>query len=114
MYRDSIGNKGHELLASYRNIFTNSDGRADIIRNIWLFIPFGAILYKLCPHIKVLLIPFVLSVAIETIQYYTSMGFCELDDIISNSLGGCIGFYTGKLTEEFIDRINKWNRIHSA
>lgn len=85
------------LFWSYRRILRNSRVRADILKNIWLFIPLGAILYKLCPRCVILLVPVMLSAAIEGVQYITGTGLCELDDIISNSLGGIIGYETGRL-----------------
>ena len=39
----------------------------------------------------VLLIPFVMSVAIETTQYITGLGIAELDDVFGNTMGGWIG-----------------------
>ncbi len=82
---------------SYRKIFSDSDTRADILKNIWLFIPLGAILYRIYPNDKVLLIPVLLSILIEAIQYFSGTGFCEIDDVISNGLGGAIGYGMGGL-----------------
>lgn len=76
----------------YRKLFTDSEARADIIKNIWLFIPFGAILFQLYPSKRVIIIPVVFSIIIEGAQFFTGMGICELDDVISNGLGGMIGF----------------------
>ncbi len=39
----------------------------------------------------VLLIPFVMSVAIETTQYVTGLGIAEFDDVFGNTMGGWIG-----------------------
>ena len=94
---------------SYKKIFADSDARADILKNIWLFIPFGAILYRIYPDWKMLLIPLGLSILIETIQYITGTGFCEVDDVISNTLGGLIGYEMEKLAT---DLKNKWLRNH--
>ena len=85
------------ILWNYRRIFTNSNARADVLKNIWLFVPLGAILYRLCPKKIVLFVPFALSVIIEGIQYFTGTGYCELDDIISNGLGGIAGYCLGSL-----------------
>lgn len=38
-----------------------------------------------------LLIPFVMSVAIETTQYITGLGIAEFDDVFGNTMGGWIG-----------------------
>lgn len=76
---------------------TNKEVWSDVLRNIWLFIPFGTILYKLCPKRIILLIPFLISIVIELTQYATGIGFCELDDILNNSIGGMIGYCVGVL-----------------
>ena len=76
--------------------------RADILKNIWLFIPLGAILYKLYPHKRILIVLFLLSITIELAQYFTETGFCEFDDVVSNSLGGAIGYGAGMLLNPLI------------
>ncbi len=96
---DSAGYSG--LLWYYRRIIFDSEARADIIKNIWLFIPLGAVLYRLYPKTTVLIIPVALSALIEGIQLLAGIGTCELDDIISNGIGGWIGFSMGKLADDF-------------
>ena len=97
LFRDNEKRKSFELFASYKYFFVDGEKRADVLKNIWLFIPFGAILYRLSPQKTVLLIPLALSALIEGIQYYTGTGFCELDDVISNCFGGWVGFESAKL-----------------
>lgn len=98
MFRESgEGKMNLEFFWSYKSLFTNSENRADILKNIWLFIPFGAILYRLYPRKTALLIPVVLSMLIEAIQYFARLGICEFDDVISNGIGGGIGFITSML-----------------
>ena len=101
---DSAGYSG--LLQYYRRILFDSEARADIIKNIWLFIPLGAVLYRLYPKAVILIIPIFLSILIEGIQLFAGIGICELDDIISNSIGGWIGFSMGRLTDDFKQRIS--------
>ncbi len=98
MYREE-GKRRIGVLYSYSRFFVNADARAEIIRNIWLFVPLGAILYRICPRKTVLFVPVLLSAAIETIQYLTGTGMCELDDVISNGLGGAAGFEMGCLAQ---------------
>ena len=62
-----------------------------VINNIWLFIPLGTGLYRWFQKRWVLLIPFVMSVAIETTQYITGLGIAEFDDMFGNTMGGWIG-----------------------
>ena len=94
-----IGESRIILLRSFRWLLFNAGLRADILKNIWLFIPFGAILLRLFPRKAVLLVPILLSVTIEAVQYFTGMGFCELDDVISNGLGGAVGYGTARLIQ---------------
>lgn len=96
MFRESNVLSSPRFLWYYKKIFTDSEARADIIKNIWLFIPFGAILFQLYPRKRVLIIPVVFSIMIEGAQFFTGMGICELDDVISNGLGGMIGFCAAK------------------
>ena len=100
LFRENRGIKSTKVLDFYSRILTDSEARADIFKNIWLFIPLGTILYRLYPKFRILIIPIVFSILIEGIQCITGIGFCELDDIISNSIGGCIGFGTGALIKD--------------
>lgn len=63
------------------------------IQNILLFVPFG-FLFPIKDKIKnCILCALVLSIAIEITQFVTVMGWCEIDDVISNTLGAIIGFF---------------------
>ncbi len=70
--------------------------RAYFIENILLFIPMGILMpcaFKSFrkPYIS---IPGILifSLMIEAIQYAFSMGYAEIDDVVTNTMGGIIGF----------------------
>lgn len=93
MYREGNGTLiGADFSISLQSIFVDSERRAENLKNIWLFVPLGAILYNLCTSRKILLFPFGASLLIEALQYLTRTGMCELYDLISNSLGGVIGY----------------------
>ena len=93
MYRDKNETQTKmELFWSYKLFFENDEIRSEILKNIWLFIPLGSILYRLYPRKIILAVPFALSVAIEITQYTTGSGLCEIDDIVSNGLGGILGY----------------------
>lgn len=103
MYRESgLGRINLDLFWSYRQFLTNKGLRYEILNNIWLFVPLGAILYKLFPKPGIVIVPVLISASIETAQYVFGIGLCELDDIVSNSLGGligilmCMSFYSGE------------------
>ena len=85
------------LFWSYKTALTDKASWSDILRNIWLFIPLGAILYKMYPKKTMLLVPLMLSTGIELTQYVTGTGYFELDDILNNSIGGAIGYAAGWL-----------------
>ena len=92
MYREiGIGKLNLTLFWSYRRFLSNTALRMEILNNIWLFIPLGAIVYRLYPRWRVAFVPVVISVAVEAMQYLLSVGLCELDDVISNGMGGIIG-----------------------
>lgn len=81
-----------QLFWSYRRFFRNAGTRTEILNNILLFVPFGALLRSLSgKRLWLWLIP-MLSIAIELIQYFTGLGLCELDDILNNTLGGLLGY----------------------
>ena len=96
-YRETGAPHGRfELFWSYRNFLASDAIRQEIISNIWLFIPLGAILYDpVHPHRWVWAA--CLSVLIETVQFGFGIGLCEIDDVISNSLGAMLGY---NLSEE--------------
>ena len=90
-----------EPFSLLRKAADSPEYRRSLIMNIYLFIPLGITL----PYIisgstrKRLLLTAVfgslLSVVIELIQYLSSLGMAELDDVICNTLGiliGCIAY----------------------
>ena len=62
--------------------------------NIILFVPLGYLLAEIFPQRRQLLplfLCFAFTVAIEIIQYVTYLGYTDIDDIISNVVGGVLG-----------------------
>ena len=67
-----------------------------ILLNILLTVPPGLLLpilwYKARhPYLLTAVIIFVLSMMTEILQYFTRLGYSELDDLIDNLLGGVLG-----------------------
>ena len=92
LYREiGTGRLNLTLFWSYRRFLSSPSLRKEIVNNIWLFIPLGAILYKLIPKWYAVFIPLIVSVAVEIAQYALDVGLCELDDMVSNGFGGLIG-----------------------
>ena len=96
---------------SYRQFISSESLRLEILDNIWLFVPFGAVLYRLQRRKWVLFLPLVFSLGIEAAQYVTGFGLCELDDVISNTMGGMIGFMVGWLINVAISNKNKQTAV---
>lgn len=74
------------------------------ILNMILFVPFGFFLYAILRHyeipIKVLLtvlISLMFTILIEMIQLATQSGRFEIDDIVTNTLGGLLGCFPSYL-----------------
>lgn len=94
---------------------------AFVIENVLLFVPFGI----LCPFVVTptgrtsddthsrgriasrftVLLGFIISVGIETVQLLTERGYCQLDDIVMNTLGSLVGYMIFLV----IDRIFRGN-----
>lgn len=92
MFRESGDARTNFVLFSYAGKFLKEQSvRVGDINNIWLLIPLGTGLYRWFQKKWVLLIPFVMSVAIETTQYITGLGIAEFDDVFGNTMGGWIG-----------------------
>ena len=64
--------------------------------NILLFVPLGLGLSKKEGWTYKYLLPFLFSIIIETIQYFTRFGVFEVDDLICNTIGGILGYEMGK------------------
>lgn len=85
---------------NYYLFFTNRE----ILSNIWLFIPLGAILYKLSHIWEIVVLPIALTLAVEISQLVFGVGAFEISDLIANSLGGVIGAIACYLLEAVITR----------
>ena len=80
------------IFTTYRHFFKIEYLRREILNNIILFIPLGTIVAKLWPRWRMVIVPVIVSVTIELLQFITKRGWMETDDVISNSIGGLIGF----------------------
>lgn len=85
-----------------QNGFRSPSSLGDCLRNIILFIPLSFALAYLLPktnYCKILTFLFVLifssslSLTIETLQIFISSRSSSSADLITNSLGGCLGYY---------------------
>ena len=102
-YRASAVRRANlELFWSYKQLLTDEMLRQEIVLNILLFVPFGAILYRLRKQAKVLLVALAVSVSIEAIQYLMGIGLCEIDDVVSNCLGASLGVLIAYIWSECV------------
>lgn len=61
--------------------------------NILFFIPYGLLFPWKDNWKRVFVTALVLSVFIELSQFIFNLGWCEVDDVISNTLGAMIGYW---------------------
>lgn len=128
MFRESGDARTNFVLFSYADRFlTEQSVRVGVVNNIWLFAPLGAGLYRIIQKKWVLLVPFLMSVAIETTQYITGLGIAEFDDVFGNTMGGWIGVLTAwawlsrrkfsmdeqKTKEKKDEEIKWWQKLYS-
>ena len=75
MFRESGDARTNFVLFSYAGKFLKEQSvRVHVVNNIWLFIPLGTGLYRWFQKRWMLIVPIVMSVAIETTQYITGLG----------------------------------------
>lgn len=89
----SQGGFNFDIFWSYRQFYSDSSMRVEVLNNIWLFIPYGVGLYYSFHDSKAGILLFMLPVAIELVQGLFGFGLFEIDDIIGNTLGELIGIH---------------------
>ena len=79
----------------------------NIIQNILLFVPLGFLIGGKRGIIAGVL----LSIGIELTQYIAVLGYCELDDVLNNTIGAAIGALLykkfGKRIEQLCTRLKE-------
>ena len=85
---------------------TYAQAHAYVIENILLFVPFGIMfpmIGKKAGNIFICIIAAALfSIIIETMQYVTARGFCQMDDIVMNTLGALTGWLGWRICRKII------------
>lgn len=79
--------------------------------NILLFVPFGYLLKKLYGHkngMWVTLYGMLFSLLIECTQYTFRLGCFDIDDIISNVLGTCMGYAACLATDQMMAKVESF------
>lgn len=82
---------------------------SDIRLNILLFIPLGLLIGGW----RGLLIGFCLSCGIEVVQYIGRLSYCELDDVLNNTIGAGIGAGVNVLIRKSVGDmgLRKWEEL---
>lgn len=92
-------------LGLFETVSRSAQGNSYVAENVLLFLPFG-FLFPLLFRFRgqrrfrfpaCLFSAFLCSAGIETVQYMTSRGYSQLDDVITNVAGAALGyavFYT--------------------
>lgn len=82
---------------------------SDIRLNILLFVPLGFLIGGW----KGLVFGFCLSCGIEAIQYIGRLGYCELDDVLNNTIGAGIGAGLNVLIRKSVGDmgLRKWEEL---
>lgn len=83
------------LFWSYRLLPHSPYFQRQVLYNILLFVPIGMILSRLRPKWDTAAYSFYISLGIELLQFITGRGLFELDDLVSNTLGGMVGLSVG-------------------
>ena len=96
-FKDISASTCRALLRNSKGLFNSARATPveDLFLNIILFIPLGFLLPYAFAKVrfwKTLGISLLLSVGIEAIQYFAQLGCCDIDDVINNTLGACIGY----------------------
>ena len=90
MYRDAT---------QWSGSITTNQALRQVAFNILLFLPFGGVVYSLSRKVWLTVtIGLGLSVVMEALQYWTGLGWADVDDVISNTIGLIVGALLIKIT----------------
>ena len=85
--------------------FSRGNGK-EIIENFIIFIPFGLLLsvdLKRLSFWRKLAIMFIVSLAVETLQFVFAIGTTDITDVITNTFGGFIGLVLYDVCHKYVD-----------
>ena len=75
---------------------TTMQAHAFFVENIIMFIPFGILMPTAFPAMRNIFVctltALACSLCLEMFQLITGRGFCQLDDVVTNTLGAFIGY----------------------
>mgnify|MGYP002623863080 CR=1 FL=1 len=90
-----------EYIGVMQDFSVFNTGFVNLAGNIAMFVPLGVFLPLLFPKLRKFR-PFILTfaliiVCVELIQAFTLLGSADIDDLILNAAGGCVGFAVFKI-----------------
>lgn len=82
------------------------EGHAYFAENIMLFIPYGVLLPMVFPWFQkggnCIFSGMMVSILLETVQLLTGMGYCQLDDVVTNTTGTLIGWMVFAIISKYL------------
>jgi glycopeptide antibiotics resistance protein len=96
---------GHQMRSLSLIPFADSL-RGETISNFVVFIPLGLLLsvnLKRVTVLRKLAYIFILSVAVEVIQFILAIGVTDITDVITNTFGGFVGLLLYNLFNKYVD-----------
>ena len=95
----------------YRHILGTGAVLINVAGNVAVFIPLGFALPVLFERIRsflqVLILSFSISLLAETMQLVLKVGCFDVDDLLLNTMGGCIGYLIYTIFRRFIRKRGK-------
>lgn len=91
----------------YRHILGNTAVFINIVGNVAVFIPLGCAVPALYPRFSdfksTLYLSFFTSLTVELLQLFSRVGCFDVDDLLLNTIGGCLGYL-------LFARIRRWRK----
>ncbi|MBQ3252035.1 MAG: VanZ family protein [Oscillospiraceae bacterium] len=89
------------LLSGEKGWYLQRHAIINLVGNVVMFIPLSFCIIRIFPRFygffRTFLLCLILIIAVETVQYFTMLGTCDIDDLILNMLGVSIGGLLGKI-----------------
>lgn len=83
----------------------SAQSHAYFIENILMFLPFGILLPSAAPVLRRAFFcigaGFLCSLLLEAAQLLTGRGYCQIDDVITNTVGAGLGYLIGRIWKKF-------------
>ena len=103
---------------TYRELLGTRAFLINIVGNIVCFMPFGFILPIISrlgeKWFNTLLLSFLLTLSIETIQLVFRVGSFDVDDLILNTLGAGLGFFCYRRVQRFRVKLRRRREQHEV